>query len=179
MFGRSGFDATRVDAIAEVAGVSVGTVYNHFPTKTDILVAILLRDVRLVVREAQGIVDDPGPSPAQAVQRALRVLLERMERRPRALWRQVFGQGYIDADGLGAAFIRTLQLFRALLGAIFARQRAQGALPSRFNPDEAAALAFALAYALVSTYVRDDRIGARATTNAMLRQCELVFAVHD
>ena len=44
MFRDLGFDAVRMEAIAALAAVSAGTVYNYFPTKRDLLVAIVSRD---------------------------------------------------------------------------------------------------------------------------------------
>ncbi|HWL08477.1 MAG TPA: TetR/AcrR family transcriptional regulator [Planctomicrobium sp.] len=42
-FGSSGFDNTSMDCISEVAKVSKRTVYNHFPSKEDLFVAIVER----------------------------------------------------------------------------------------------------------------------------------------
>jgi AcrR family transcriptional regulator len=39
VFARKGYDAATVDEIAEVAGVSKGSIYNYFRSKEDILVA--------------------------------------------------------------------------------------------------------------------------------------------
>lgn len=42
-FRTHGFDATSMDKIAAVAGVSKRTVYNHFPSKDDLFAQILVR----------------------------------------------------------------------------------------------------------------------------------------
>lgn len=42
-FRAHGFDATSMDKIAAVAGVSKRTVYNHFPSKDDLFAQILVR----------------------------------------------------------------------------------------------------------------------------------------
>ena len=41
-FGRDGYGRTGVDAIAEAAGVSVRTIYNHFGGKDELFAAVLL-----------------------------------------------------------------------------------------------------------------------------------------
>lgn len=40
-FARNGFDAANVDRIAAAAGLAKGTVYNHFPSKRDLMVALI------------------------------------------------------------------------------------------------------------------------------------------
>jgi TetR/AcrR family transcriptional regulator of autoinduction and epiphytic fitness len=42
-FGASGFDNTSMDRISDVANVSKRTVYNHFPSKQDLFIAIVER----------------------------------------------------------------------------------------------------------------------------------------
>ena len=41
LFGEQGFDATTVAEIAEDADVAVGSFYNHFDSKEDLLAALL------------------------------------------------------------------------------------------------------------------------------------------
>jgi len=54
--------AAPVDAIAEKAGVGVGTVYRHFPTKEKLFEAIIVRRIEEIEREAHRHLhaDDPG-----------------------------------------------------------------------------------------------------------------------
>lgn len=50
-FRRLGYDAARIEDIAEEAGVSVGTVYNYFGNKGDVLVAIVSVEVEEILEE--------------------------------------------------------------------------------------------------------------------------------
>ncbi len=45
LFNEQGFDKTSTRAIANHAGVSVGTVFSHFPDKSSLLIAVLLDDL--------------------------------------------------------------------------------------------------------------------------------------
>jgi AcrR family transcriptional regulator len=51
-----------VEAIARRAGVGVGTVYRHFPTKEALFQAIIMTSLESFVQEARGLADaeDPG-----------------------------------------------------------------------------------------------------------------------
>src|SRR6476646_5852714 len=54
-----------VEAIARRAGVGVGTVYRHFPTKEALFQAIVMTSLEGFVQEARGLADaeDPGAAP--------------------------------------------------------------------------------------------------------------------
>jgi AcrR family transcriptional regulator len=56
-FGREGFRAARVDAIAKAAGVSEGTVYHQFESKQGLLIAVGDRYGRGLAQAAFGGVD--------------------------------------------------------------------------------------------------------------------------
>jgi AcrR family transcriptional regulator len=53
-----------IDAIAERAGVGVGTVYRHFPTKEALFEAIMTRRIQWLVDHAEELADAPDPGAA-------------------------------------------------------------------------------------------------------------------
>ncbi|HEX3778764.1 MAG TPA: helix-turn-helix domain-containing protein [Pseudonocardiaceae bacterium] len=56
--------AVPIDAIAERAGVGVGTVYRHFPTKEALFQAIMTRRIEQVVAKARARADTPDAGAA-------------------------------------------------------------------------------------------------------------------
>ncbi len=70
LFGERGFDATTVAEIAEAADVAIGSFYNYFDTKDELLAALLQRTLAEHLRRMQarraGIYD-----PAEAISVAL------------------------------------------------------------------------------------------------------------
>jgi AcrR family transcriptional regulator len=175
LFEERGFEETKIDAIAAAADVAVGTVYNHFATKSDVLLTILLSDVDEVIEQSQGLVANPPAGTARAVHAVVSVVLAAMERRPRRLWRQIFGEAMLDPQNLGAAFAGVLRRLQAQLRATLETQRARGALEARWSPESAADVAFAIAYTLVHEYVRDERITAGEFGRTLQRRLQSVF----
>jgi AcrR family transcriptional regulator len=60
-FSRRGWAATRIEDIADAAGVSPATAYNHFPTKHTLLGAVYEPHVRGLVHEAEKDIADGRP----------------------------------------------------------------------------------------------------------------------
>lgn len=71
LFREQGYDATRMESIAAEAGVSIGTIYNYYQNKGDILVAIVSKEVNEVLREGERIVEKPPANVARAVDRLI------------------------------------------------------------------------------------------------------------
>ncbi|HEX3332835.1 MAG TPA: TetR/AcrR family transcriptional regulator [Acidimicrobiales bacterium] len=63
VFANEGIEAP-VDTIAEKAGVGVGTLYRHFPTKEKLCEAILLDRLRDLTDDARAQADAPDPAAA-------------------------------------------------------------------------------------------------------------------
>ncbi|WP_249010907.1 TetR/AcrR family transcriptional regulator [Conexibacter sp. DBS9H8] len=56
-------DAIAMTAIAAEAGVGIGTLYRHFPTRAALLAALTDRSYQLVLSHARRAVDSPAPVP--------------------------------------------------------------------------------------------------------------------
>lgn len=67
LFREAGYGAARMEDIAAAADVSVGTLYNYFATKGDLLMAIVAMEVEEVLAAGAAVLDNPPADPAQAL----------------------------------------------------------------------------------------------------------------
>ena len=68
LFREVGYDSARIEDIAERADVSVGTFYNYYQNKGDILVAAVSMEVEEVLESGKAIVDNPPAATLEALQ---------------------------------------------------------------------------------------------------------------
>lgn len=91
VFRARGFDAARMEHIADLAELSIGTLYNYFPTKGDLLVAIVGLETVDTLAAGRAIVIDPPADPALALLKLAeawyRHSFQLLDRR---LWRHAF-----------------------------------------------------------------------------------------
>lgn len=69
LFREQGYDSARIEDIAELAEVSVGTLYNYYQNKGDILVATVAMEVTEVLETGAAIVADPPGDVTEALRR--------------------------------------------------------------------------------------------------------------
>ncbi len=55
-----GYYETSIDEIASRVGIAKGTVYLHFPSKEDLTVAIMVRDIRQLIEQVERIAEMEG-----------------------------------------------------------------------------------------------------------------------
>ncbi len=68
LFRQGGYPAARIEDIAAAAEVSVGTFYNYFDTKGDVLLAIVTLEVEEVLAQGQTLLASPPPDVTAALQ---------------------------------------------------------------------------------------------------------------
>jgi len=130
-----GEDGFNTNAIAERAGVSIGTVYRYFPDKQSILRALAARETEAHRKAVMAILEDGSPGVAQdramirafvqafsgrsqARRIAVSALLAQANHRELAAKFEAVESGMKNAEGLPLSDIQTFVLGRAIHGAM-------------------------------------------------------------
>ena len=148
-FASHGYAGTSIRTIARSAGISVGLVYNYFPTKADLLGALFeesMRDVRASFASA-----DAASTPAERIERLVRSAFEILDAN-RDFWRLSYGVRMQPAvvKGLG----KRLQSWMTTIQSTLARYLEEAGSE---RPELDAALLFALIDGVSQQYVLDPR----------------------
>ena len=131
LFRKAGYEGARIEEIASKAEVSVGTIYNYYRNKGDILVAIVSMEVHEVLAAGQKIVGKPPKNVERAVDALIATYIDHsLVYLSKEMWRQAmatsiqqpdspFGKTYTSLDralaGQTCALLATLQE-RGLVG---------------------------------------------------------------
>ncbi len=168
VFEERGFDAGTTNHVAERAGVSIGSLYEYFPNKDAMVVALVERELEAERAKLLAILA-PATTPAELAGQLrgfVETLVEFHARRP-ALHRILFEQ----ADHPPAAHACVLRFEESLAHAL--AESLRRALPSRSDPDTAAHLIVqtteSLAHRFVLRGIHDlDRAGFVAELTRLL-----------
>jgi AcrR family transcriptional regulator len=122
LFRESGYDEVKIEAIAELAGVSVGTIYNYHKNKGDILVAIVSMEVIEVLALGEKLLDRLPGNAVKAINDLLTGYFDHsLTYLNKAMWRQAMaismaqptspsGSVYVEMDNaLADQTIRMVQ----------------------------------------------------------------------
>lgn len=136
LFREGGFHAVRMEDLAARAELSVGTLYNYYPHKGDILIATVAMEVEEVLAQGARIVADP-PGDAEAAVLALVFCYydHSLHYLSKEMWRAAMalsidrpetpnGRRYAELDAALAGQVR------ALLAGMQARGRLRADLPA-------------------------------------------------
>jgi AcrR family transcriptional regulator len=88
-FREAGFEETRIEAIAAEAQVSIGTIYNYYQNKGDILVAIVFMEVNEVLEAGKRIIEKPPRNAEKAIDALIATYIEHsLVYLSKEMWRQ-------------------------------------------------------------------------------------------
>src|SRR5215510_1342596 len=110
LFRAQGYDSVKMEAIAAAAEVSIGTIYNYFRNKGDLLVAIVSMEVHEVLAAGEKVIAKPPLNAEKAVAKLIANYIEHsLVYLSKEMWRQAmaittqqpgspFGVAYGDLD---------------------------------------------------------------------------------
>lgn len=157
-FREQGYRAVRIEDLAEIAEVSVGTVYNYYGTKGDILIATVAMEVEEVLENGRAIVADP-PS---GVEHALLALIfqyydHSLEYLSKEMWRTAMALS-IEAPGTpnGRRYNELDQKLAAQVTALICKLQQRGEVGSEFDAGPLGLLVFNNLNMMFMEFVKDE-----------------------
>ena len=152
-----------MEDVAASARLAVGTLYNYFRSKSELLLAILRRETEELLAAAQRRVDDPSDDPTDAIAAVIEAYLGVFAHHDRKLWRDLFAAAIAEPSTIGgAAFRADLQLI-GQLSSLLEKLRDRGVLGAHVEPGRAAIALYGtyfvwLAVSLVNESVTIERL---------------------
>jgi AcrR family transcriptional regulator len=144
-FDDIGYDDTSMDAIAQSCGVSAGTVYNYFGTKSAILAEIVTRQVDEIMRGAAERLDLDAGDPVDALMPVLEIYLNQMTGYGSDVLKELFRAGFDPAHTeLLADFVSADERVLVQLGQSLRAMRSRGLLSSTVDVDGATILVYSI-----------------------------------
>ena len=175
LFGSHGFHTTTMDEIATAAGVSTGTLYNYFGTKSTVLLAHLESRVSDMMDAGSALLADPPADVIRAVQTLTQLYLDRFIGLERELLGEVIAASFENRSDLLPELIRLDELLLHQLEALLGHFAEQGALADGIEVTDASIAIYGLFATQLIMYVSVDGTPAAALRRSLARQIEFLF----
>lgn len=177
-FNRKGFSRTTMQEIAEVADLAVGTLYNYFPSKNDLLVGIIegqMEEIRRIdVRELVRRLQNAG-SGSEVVSWILSSVIRKSFVLSKQNWREVFGAVFASRTELD----RMVELdFEAigLLAVLLRNMQKRGLVRKDLSADTAAMNLYSVAVVQFMAYAFVAGVGEEDLVMNFRQQIEMAFS---
>jgi AcrR family transcriptional regulator len=160
LFAKKGFAEVAMEDVAARAGLAVGTIYNYFPSKSALLLAIVRRESESLLARGRKILDDPPDDPVAAATAFTEIFLEDFTREDRRLWRELFGAAIGDPAVVGKRLFEGDAKLVSQLASLLEQYRGNGVLASDIEPLPAATVLYGVCFTWMTAYLMNDQISA-------------------
>ncbi len=177
LFQRDGFDDTPIEAIASQAEVAAGTVYNHFQSKGDLLLALVAQDGAEVRAGGRDIIGNPPKDPVTAVRRLLESYLDHsLVHLSKEMWRNAMATALTQADSpFGRGYAELDRKLADQVGDLLAVLQSRGQIAAGIDCRVAGDLLFELCNSLFMGFVAREEMSLAELKRTMARQVRLAF----
>lgn len=175
LLGERGLEATTMEEIAAGAEVSVGTLYNYFGSKHQLLLALLESETDALIARGAEILARPagdGPTLARDLLQAYLGLFLDLDRR---LLTEVFTAG-MSRTALGGGLMNLDLRLMEQVGSLVRRLRGEGRIDPALPLEEATLLLYSVLLTQILFYVAVPAIEPDVVRSQLARQVDLAFA---
>src|ERR1700693_4469261 len=174
LFDRNGYAKASMEDVAERAGLAVGTLYNYFHSKDDLLLAIMRREADRLLRISERILANPPKNPILAIAAMADLFVERISAEERMLWRELFAAAISSPRDLGARLLELDTSLIAQLSALIEELKARRALANDIDAPQAAMTIYGLCISWGLAFVTNEEITVAAMRNCITAEIRLI-----
>ena len=172
-----GYEGTSMEEIAERAEVGVGTVYNYFHSKAELLMALFGQGADELLEQGEAIVRNPPPDPVEAVAALLcRHFEDVAGRYDKVLFREFLANTFTRDFGYGGVMATLAGRLAAQVKELLDQLQKRGQLAPAVRTDEAAGVFYSLFIGHLRGFAFIPELTLDTGRRALGRSVALVFS---
>ena len=174
LFLRKDYDDTTMEEIAERADVAVGTVYNYFPSKGELLLSLIEDSDKRYIKEGGLLIADPPAEPAAALTDIMVLATEHcVSQLGKSIWRHVSAAAMTNAgSAFGHQYELTTSRHEKLVIDMMIVLQERGDIDRQVDPAEAAHFLFSMKSKLFMNFVCQDDMSIEGHRDQVSRSVE-------
>ena len=179
LFRESGYEGVKIETIAEQAGMSVGTIYNYYESKGDVLVAVVSLEVNEVIAVGESVLAGPPADAADAVCALFGLYLRHsLHYLSKEMWRAAMSMSTLHPQSpLGRHYAGLDEGLCRQVCRLLAKLRARGSIGAGVDVELAGRILFNTMNMMFIGFVKDEDMGMEAVTGAVDTQTRMVMSL--
>lgn len=176
-FRADGYRAVRIEDLAETAEVSVGTIYNYFRTKGDILIAIVAMEVQEVLVSGNAVVSNPPAGVEAPVLALIQTYYDHsLNYLSKEMWRNAMALSIEAPDTPnGQRYTQLDHQLSAQVGELITMLQSRGDVEQHLDAEGIGRLVFNNLNQLFIEFIKDDEVMLQDLRGQVARQMKPFF----
>lgn len=172
LFRKTGFENTKIETIAERAQVSVGTIYNYFESKGDLLVAVVSLEVNEVLNAGESVIAAPPDDVMEAITLLIDIYLDHsLYYLDKDMWRNAMALATSQPTSpSGRKYNELDERLSAQVGELIEKLRRMGRIKANTDTEAVGGIIFNATNMMFTTFVKTDTMSLEKLKSALARQ---------
>ncbi len=175
LFSRRGYSATSMEDVAARAGLAVGTIYNYFPSKPELLLAIVRRETASILERGRRFIEAPAGDPVDGVAGMVLLYFDDFMREDRDLWRELFAAAMVAPATVGRRVFEADASVVAQLAEYLDRLKANSLIRADVETAVAATAIYAVCFTWLIAYLSNDQVNPAFARMQIRRGIDVVI----
>ena len=179
LFREFGFEGVKIETIAEQAGVSVGTIYNYYESKGDVLIAVVSLEVNEVISAGEGVLSRPPVLASDAVDALFDIYLRHsLHYLSKEMWRAAMSMSVLHPESrLGHHYGELDEKLCGQVCRLLARLRRQGSIDKAVDIEVVGRILFNTMNISFMGFVKDDTMDVETVIRSVREQSRMMMAL--
>jgi AcrR family transcriptional regulator len=149
------YSQTTMEDVAAQASVAVGTLYNYFPSKSDLLLNLIAESDQKYIQAGRRLVDKPHSDPVKALTDIMVLATEHCVRQVgKSVWCQISATSLTNAEsGFGIQYALTTKKHEELVEAMMCKLQERGDIAPDIDVGKASHLLFSMKSKLFLNFI--------------------------
>jgi TetR/AcrR family transcriptional repressor of uid operon len=162
-----------MEDVARAARLAVGTIYNYFPSKNDLVLAIVRRETNELYARAEQIAGHPPADPTAALAGMCDVMVEGFLRDDRALMREVFAAAVNSPQTIGAKVFESDLRLVSVMVHLIEKLKSERRLDADLDAIRAAGVLYGVCMTWITAYLMNDALSVEMVRDEVRRGIEI------
>jgi AcrR family transcriptional regulator len=154
------YSQTTMEDVAAQASVAVGTLYNYFPSKSDLLLNLIADSDEKYIQAGRRLVEKPPPDPVKALTDIMVLATQHCVRQVgKSVWCQISATSLTNAEsGFGIQYALTTKKHEELVEAMMRKLQERGDIRRDIDIDRASHFLFSMKSKLFLNFIASRTI---------------------
>ncbi|MBU3916599.1 TetR/AcrR family transcriptional regulator [bacterium] len=175
LFSSQGFEATTMGKIADLADLAVGTLYNYYPSKGDLLLSIISDRSHVFIDSLESKLKEPGDSVVEAIMYFFENYLESFSVYPKLLWREFLGFALSKEPKFMSHIADIDSEFIQLLSQLLVSFQKKGLVRSEVDTNTATLTLYNVLFAQLHVFVANSEMTLDHLKESLRASVEFIF----
>ena len=176
LFGSKGFSKTSMEDIADMSYIGVGTLYNYYKSKSDLLLSIIVDRSNDFETDFKNALKNRSSDLLSAIDGFFYIYIKSFSVYNKTIWREFIGNGFSHDPVIIQNIWKVDEIYTSQFMELMKLLKQDGFINEKINLESAVQTLYSLLVFHILKYISDENMTLKDLKKSLSKQAEIVIA---